>query len=317
MQRFLLKSLFQLVPTLLIASIIIFSIIVLSPGDPVAMLLGPEATPEQVAAERERLGLDKPIIVRYSVWLSDIAQLKLGNSISNGRPVAGLIADAFPKTLQLAILSMLVSVILGFILGVLSALNLNSKLDVIITSLSSVALALPNFWLGMMMILIFSVRLHWLPPSGTGEIEGSYILNFKYLLMPVISIAIPQIAVFARYMRSAMVDVLSADYIRAARAKGLFETRVISHHALRNAMIPVITIIGIQFGRLLAGAVITEAVFAYSGIGRLILVSIMNRDYPVVQSSLMLVVVIFIFTNLLVDLSYGILDPRVRVARGY
>jgi len=317
MQRFLLKSFLQLIPTLFIASIIIFAIIVLSPGDPVAMLLGPEATEEQIQVEQERLGLHKPIVVRYAVWLSDISQLKLGYSIINGRPVAELISKAFPKTLQLAVLSLLVSVFFGFIFGVVSALKPNSKLDTFITSLSSVALAIPNFWLGLMMILIFSVRLRWLPPSGTGEIEGSYILNMKYLLMPVISIAIPQIAVFARYMRSAMVDVLSTDYIRAARAKGLFETRVISHHALRNAMIPVITIIGIQFGRLLAGAVITEAVFAYSGIGRLILVSIMNRDYPVVQSSLMLVVVIFIITNLLVDLSYGILDPRVRVARGY
>ncbi len=317
MQRFLLKSFLQLIPTLFIASIIIFAIIVLSPGDPVAMLLGPEATAEQIQVEQERLGLHKPIVVRYAVWLSDISQLKLGYSIINGRPVAELISKAFPKTLQLAVLSLLVSVFFGFIFGVVSALKPNSKLDTFITSLSSVALAIPNFWLGLMMILIFSVRLRWLPPSGTGEIEGSYILNMKYLLMPVISIAIPQIAVFARYMRSAMVDVLSTDYIRAARAKGLFETRVISHHALRNAMIPVITIIGIQFGRLLAGAVITEAVFAYSGIGRLILVSIMNRDYPVVQSSLMLVVVIFIITNLLVDLSYGILDPRVRVARGY
>jgi peptide/nickel transport system permease protein len=212
---------------------------------------------------------------------------------------------------------MIISLVFGAFLGILSALRPNSWLDMVITSLSSLALAVPNFWLGLMMILVFSVHLKWLPPSGTGEIEGSYILNVKYLLMPVISIAVPQIAVFARYMRSAMLDVLSTDYIRTARAKGLFEPRVISHHALRNAMIPVVTIAGIQFGRLLAGAVITEAVFAYSGIGRLILVSIMNRDYPVVQSSLMLVVVIFIVTNLLVDLSYGFLDPRVREARGF
>lgn len=317
MQRFLVKSFLQLIPTLFIASIIIFAIIVLSPGDPVAMVLGPEASPEQILAERSRLGLDKPIFIRYIVWLGDTLQFKLGYSIVNGQPVGRMIADAFPKTFQLAVLSMIVSVFFGFIFGVLSALQQNSKLDTIITSLSSIALAIPNFWLGLMMILVFSVRLHWLPPSGSGDLDGSYILNFKYLIMPVTSIAVANIAVFSRYVRSSMIDVLSTDYIRAARAKGLFETRVISHHALRNAMIPVITIIGIQFGRLMAGAVITEAVFAYSGIGRLILVSIMNRDYPVVQSSLMLVVVIFIITNLLVDLSYGVLDPRVRVARGY
>lgn len=317
MQRFLVKSVIQLIPTLLIASIIIFAIIVLSPGDPVAMRLGTEATQEQIQAERARLGLDKPIIVRYLVWLSDIAHLDFGVSLSNGRSVTSLIADAFPKTLQLAIISMLVSILFGFVLGVISALTPNSKMDILITSISSFALAIPGFWLGLMMILVFSVRLQWLPPSGTGELEGGYFLNFRYLLMPVISIAVPQMAVFARYMRSAMIDVLSTDYIRTARAKGLFEPSVIKNHALRNAMIPVITIVGIQFGRLLAGAVITEAVFAYSGIGRLILVAIMNRDYPVVQASLMLVVLIFIITNLLVDLSYGFLDPRVRVARGY
>jgi len=317
MQRFLIKSVFQLVPTLLIASAIIFAIIVLSPGDPAAMLLGPEATAEQIQVERVRLGIDKPIFIRYGIWLSDIVQLKFGFSFSNGRPVAELIGNAFPKTLQLAVISLVVSVIGGFILGVISALKPNTVLDSIITSFCSLFLALPGFWLGLMMILVFSVRLHWLPPSGTGELDGGYFLNWKYLIMPVVSIAIPQIAVFARYMRSAMVDVLSTDYIRTARAKGLSELRVVSNHAIRNAMIPVVTIIGIQFGRLLAGAVIVEAVFAYSGIGRLILVSILNRDYPVVQASLMLVVMIFIITNLLVDLSYGFLDPRVRVARGY
>jgi peptide/nickel transport system permease protein len=317
MQRFLLKSILQLIPTLFIASIMIFAIIAFSPGDPVTMLLGTEATPEQIAAERARLGIDKPIIVRYLVWIGDIAQLKFGYSFMNGRPVTSLIADAMPKTLQLTILSMLVAVSCGFLLGIVSALRPNSILDAIITSISSLALSIPNFWLGLMMILLFAVYLKWLPPSGTGALDGGYFLNFRYLFMPVMCIAIPNVAVFTRYMRSAMVDVMNTDYIRAARAKGLFEFRVINRHAIRNAMIPVVTIIGIQFGRLLAGAVITEAVFAYSGIGRLIIVAIMSRDYPVVQASLMLVVFLFIIINLLVDISYGFLDPRVRVARGY
>lgn len=317
MRRFLLKSILQLIPTLFIASILIFAIIALSPGDPAEMLLGREATPQQLAAERARLGLDKPIVVRYVVWLSDVARLNFGYSLTNGQPVISLIANAFPKTLQLAILAIMISVFWGFVLGVISALKPNSKPDTIITMFISLALAIPAFWLGLVLILIFSVSLKLLPPSGTGELGGSYFLNVKYLIMPVVSISIPQIAVFARYMRSSMIDVLTKDYIRTARAKGLFETRVINYHALRNAMVPVITIIGIQFGRLLAGVVIIEAVFSYSGIGHLILVSIMNRDYPVVQASLMLVVLMFIVVNLLVDLSYGILDPRVRVARGY
>lgn len=315
MQRFLLRSILQLVPTLFIASLIIFAIIALSPGDPVTMLLGSEATEQQIAAERARLGLDKPIMVRYAIWLTDIAQFKFGYSYQNGQPVIRLIADAFPKTLQLASLAMLVAVTTGFILGVISALRRNSRIDTLITSFSSVALAVPGFWLALMLILIFAVRLRWLPASGTGELDGTYVLNFRYLVLPVASVALAQIAVFARYMRSAMLDVLSADYIRTARAKGLIERIVINKHALRNAMIPVVTIIGIQFARLLAGEVIIESMFAYSGIGRLVIVAILNRDYPVVQATLMLVVVIFIVANLMVDLSYGILDPRVRLAK--
>lgn len=317
MQRFLLKSILQLIPTLFIASILIFAIITLSPGDPAQEMLGFEATPAQLAAENKALGLDKPVVVRYFIWLSNVAHLNFGYSVINGQPVITLIAEAFPKTVQLAVISLFVSVVGGFILGVLSALKPNSKLDSIITFFISLGLAIPGFWLGILLILLFSVSLHVLPPSGTGQLEGSYILNIKYLIMPVVCISVPQIAVFARYVRSTMIDVLSTDYIRTARAKGLFEWQVIDRHALRNAMIPVITIIGIQFGRLLAGVVVIEAVFAYSGIGQLILVAILDKDYPVVQASLMLVVTIFIIVNLLVDLSYGFLDPRIRVARGY
>jgi peptide/nickel transport system permease protein len=315
MHKFLAISLLQVIPTLFIASLIIFGIIALSPGDPTAMMLGPEATAEQKQLERARLGLDKPIFVRYIIWLGNAAQLKFGYSMATGHPVIQLISDAFPNTLKLAVSAMVLSVSLGMLLGMASALKRNKPIDLLITSLSSLALSVPSFWLGILMILLFSVALHWLPSSGTNDLDGNFATSLRYLVMPVVSIAFGQIAVFSRYTRAAMLDVLSADYIRTARAKGLIERLVIGRHALRNALIPIVTIIGIQFARLLGGAVITEAVFAFSGIGRLVIVSILNRDYPVVQATLMIIVLIFVFTNLLVDLSYGFLDPRVRTAR--
>jgi peptide/nickel transport system permease protein len=312
MQRYIARRLLQLIPTLFLASILIFAIIHLAPGDPAVIMAGFDATPEQIQAERVRLGLDKPIPVQYAVWLSDVVRLNLGHSMISGRPVATLVADAFPNTLRLAVTALVVSVVIGITLGAVAALKQNSWLDSLITSISSIALAVPGFWLGILMILLFSVRLRWLPPSGTGEAGASVISNFRYLIMPVAAIAFAQMAVFSRYCRSALIDVMTTDYIRTARAKGLREGAVVRVHALKNALIPIVTIIGIQAGRLLGGVVIIEAVFAYSGMGRLVVLSIMNRDAPVVQAALMLVVVVFLLVNLLVDLLYGYIDPRVR-----
>lgn len=312
MQRYLARRLLQMIPTLFLASVLIFVIIQLAPGDPAYMMLGPEATPEQLALERIRLGLDKPIPVRYLIWLSDVMRLNLGRSMVNSQPVAVMVLEALPNTLRLAVAAMAVSVICGLALGIFSALKQNSLPDIAITAASSVALAVPSFWLGILMILLFSVKLRWLPPSGSGDPRKDFIYNLRYLVMPVISIAASNAAVFARYTRSTLIDVMSADYIRTARAKGLTERLVVSRHALKNAMIPIVTIIGIQFGRLLGGAVITEAVFVYSGMGRLVVNAILNRDAPVVQAALMIVVFIFLLVNLLVDLTYGYLDPRVK-----
>ncbi|MSP14914.1 MAG: ABC transporter permease [Chloroflexi bacterium] len=287
-------------------------IISLAPGDPAFMMLGPEATPEQLKLERARLGLDKPIPVRYLIWLSDVAKLKLGTSQATRRPVTTMVAQAFPYTLRLSLSALLISLLLGFPSGILSAVRQDSRTDAVITGFNSLALAVPPFWLGILMIILFAVQLRWLPPSGAGGPGESPLASLRYLIMPVISIAISNVAVFSRFLRSAMIDVLSADYVRTARAKGLKESVVINQHALKNAMIPVITIIGIQFGRLLGGAVITESVFAYPGIGRLVVNSILNRDYPVVQATMMLVVIIFLVTNIIIDLTYGYLDPRVK-----
>ncbi|MFB0546336.1 MAG: ABC transporter permease [Anaerolineae bacterium] len=315
MQRYLARRLLQLIPTLFVASVMIFCILQLAPGDPAVIMLGFEATPEQLEAERARLGLDKPIPVRYLIWLSDVVKLNLGRSLINGRPVVTLLANAFPNTLRLALTALVVSVVAGLAMGILSALKQNSWIDSLITAFSSLALAVPGFWLGILMILLFSVRLRWLPPSGVGDLDKGFIYDLRYLIMPVLSLAFAQAAVFSRYTRSALIDVMSADYIRTARAKGLAERAVVQRHALKNAMIPVVTIIGIQAGRLLGGAVIVEAVFAYSGMGRMVVLAIMNRDTPVVQAALMLVVCIFLLTNLVVDLLYAYLDPRVKFER--
>ena len=315
MQRYLARRLLLLIPTLLLASVLIFAIIALAPGDPARMMLGSQATPEEVAVERERLGLDKPIPVRYAIWLTDVARLNLGVSQSNRRPVSALIADALPYTLRLAFISLAVAMLIGFPLGILAALNANRRLDAIVTTINSLGLAMPAFWFGLLLILLFSVELKWLPASGIGEPNRPLYERLHYLIMPVATIAVSNLSVFSRYVRSAMIDVLSADYVRTARAKGLAEKVVVMRHALRNAMIPVVTIVGIQFGRLLGGAVVTESVFAYPGIGRLVINSIQNRDYPVVQATLMLVVLIFLLTNIIVDASYAYLDPRVKLER--
>lgn len=315
MSRYLVRRLLQLIPTLILASILIFLIIQLAPGDPAAMMLGTEATQEEIEMERARLGLDKPLPIRYAIWVSDVLKLNLGRSQVNGLPVTELIVRSLGNTIRLALTALMVSLLAGLSMGILAGMKRDRALDTIITGFNALGLAVPSFWLGILLILLFSVRLHVLPPSGTGDLEANWFSNLRYLIMPVIAIAVSNTAVFSRYMRTALIDVLGEDYVRTAYAKGLRGRAVMRGHALRNAWIPVVTIIGIQFGRLLSGAVITESVFAYSGIGRLIVFSIQNRDYPVVQGTLMLVVLIFLLTNVAVDFLYGVIDPRVRFER--
>jgi ABC-type dipeptide/oligopeptide/nickel transport system permease component len=271
------------------------------------------ATPELVADVRERLGLDKPVPYRYAVWIGDVSHLNLGRSLVNRRPAADLVAEAFPNTLKLTLTALTLAVVFGLVAGIFAALNANRPVDFVITSGASLALSLPSFFFGIMLIYFFAVALRWLPPSGIGNEQDSWISNLRYLILPVCTILLGNQAVISRFVRSAMLDVLSADYVRTARAKGLHERVVVTRHALRTALIPVVTVLGVQFGRLLGGAVITESVFSYPGMGRLVIMSIQNRDYPVVQATLMLVVFIFLLTNIIVDVSYAFLDPRIRM----
>lgn len=311
MQRYIAYRLLMTIPTLFLASVLIFAIITLSPGDPARMMLGPEATEADVQNERARLGLDRPIPVRYAIWVSDVAQLNLGISQVNSRPVTSRIANAFPNTLRLTLIVLVISIGIGFPMGIYAALRQNRTGDFLVTGMNSIGLAVPSFWVGIMLILLFGVTLRWLPPSGVGE-DGGLIGDPRFLVMPVITLAASNIAVFSRFLRSSMIDVLGRDYIRTARAKGLLERFVVLRHGLRNALLPVVTALGIQFGRLMGGAVVTETVFSYPGIGRLVVSSILNRDYPVVQATLILIVLLFLIVNIIVDLSYAYLDPTIK-----
>jgi peptide/nickel transport system permease protein len=301
----------QLVPTLALASILIFGIISLAPGDPVRMKIGLEATPEQVAAERERLGLDKPLPVRYVVWLSDIAHLDLGVSLVNSRPVTGLIAEAFPNTLRLALTAFVISLLIGLPLGCLAALHHNGRADALITALNSLGLAIPSFWLGLMLILLFAVSLQWLPPSGVGNPGQPWYLSLQFLILPTVTIALGNLSVFSRFVRSAMLEVLNADYVRTARAKGLREPTVLGRHALRNALIPVVTVLALSFGNLFSGALITETMFAYPGMGKLIYDSILGNDFNLALAGLLLATVMVLLGNLAADIAYAAIDPRI------
>lgn len=313
MPRYLFRRLLLLAPTLFLASVLIFAIISLAPGDPARMKLGTEATETQLAAERTRLGLDEPIPVRYGIWLTDVARLNFGTSLVSNRPTADLVANAFPNTLRLALIALALSVLVGFPAGIAAAVRQNRGVDLAVTGVTAMGLSIPSFWLGILLILLFSVRLRWLPPSGLGEPGTPWYTNLEYLILPVLTIAVSNLSVFSRFVRSAMIDVLATDYVRTARAKGLAERTVVVQHGLRTALLPVVTALGIQFGTLLGGAVVTEAVFAYPGIGSLVVGSILNRDYPVVQATLMFVVAVFLITNIVVDLSYAYLDPAVKL----
>jgi peptide/nickel transport system permease protein len=316
MLSYLVRRWLLLVPTLFLASLLVFTIISLAPGDPVRMKLGTEATPEQIAGERERLGLDQPLPVRYGLWVADVTRLNLGRSLVNNRPVTTLVAEAFPNTLRLALAAFAIALAVGLPLGCFAAVRANTRVDALITGFNSLGLAIPAFWLGMVLILVFSVALQWLPPSGVGNPGRAWWESLQFLILPTVTIALSNLSVFSRFVRTSMLDVLGADFVRTARAKGLRERVVVGRHALRNAMIPIVTVLGIQFGRLLGGAVVTEAVFAYPGLGRLVVTSIQNRDYPVVQGALMVVVAIFLVTSVVVDLSYAWVDPRVSLRRG-
>lgn len=310
MAAFIFRRIVQLFFLLIGISFIVFMSMHLAPGDPAMIIGGPTATASDIAAIRQNLGLDNPVLIQYWDYLKGILQGDFGYSFQTDRAVGEALMIRFPNTLNLAIASMVVAIVLGIPAGILSALKQNSWVDMSSTSIILVAMSLPNFWFGAMLILLFAVELQWLPVGGVSApfwtIEG-----MKQLILPAITLGTGSAAMIARMGRSTMLEVIRADYVRTARAKGVKEKSVVWLHCLRNAMIPVITLIGLNFGFLLGGTIIVEQVFAINGIGRLMIESISARDFPMVQGSVLLVATIFVVVNLVVDILYAFIDPRI------
>ena len=304
--------LFQAVPVLILASLVIFGFIRLIPGDPALALAGQNATTEQIEVLRHRFGLDRPLVAQYLTWISHAARGDLGVSYISDRPVADLIRQRIPATIQLALGSMLVMLLIGGPIGVLAAIRPRNPLMRLVGIIIAIALATPTFWLGLLFILYFSVSRHWLPASGYVSFVESPVDAATHLLLPALTLGTYGTAVLIRFLSTSITDALQADYVRVAYAKGLRERSVVIRHALKIALPPVVTIMAIQFGQLLGGAVVTESVFGWPGLGRLILDAIGNRDYLVVQSTMLLFVTIFIALNVVADVVYALLDPRIR-----
>lgn len=313
MGAYLARRIIQLVPILILASIIIFTIMHMIPGDPALVYAGPDATPDALAAIRQQMGLDQPLPIQYLRWLQHVVRLDFGVSYTSKYPVIDLIQQKAGATLELALAAAFLQVAIGVPLGILAALHQRRWIDYVISGYNSVVMAIPNFWLGILLILLFSLQFRVLPPAGRIEFLAHPAVAWKSLLMPAFSLALFAGASVTRFTRAAMLEVLGEQYVRTARAKGLTERVVIVRHALRNALIPVVTVVGIHFGYLLGGAVIIESVFAWPGMGRLIMQGIGNRDYTVVQGALILFVAAFVVLNLLIDVCYVFLDPRIRL----
>lgn len=324
MTRYLVRRLLAMIPTLVGISVLVFFLVHLIPGDPALVLLGQDASPEELARLRRVMGLDRPLPVQLARYLGRVAMGDLGQSLTSSVPVLQLVLAHAPATVELAVGALVVTVVLSLPLGIVAAVRQNSVLDLAAGTFAQLGVSIPVFWSGIMLMMLFSLELRWLPSvgEGTGVDEavagllrgdtGGLADNLRHLALPALSLGLYGAALTTRMVRSAMLEVLSREYLRTARAKGLAERVVIYKHALRNALLPVITIVGLQFGNLLGGAVITETIFAWPGVGRLSVEAIGQRDFPVVQGTVLLVAAGISLVNVVVDLSYAWIDPRIR-----
>jgi len=315
MTAYLLQRLFVGIVTLIAASVVVFAVLEIVPGDPAQLMLGMNATPDAVAALREQMGLDQPIIWRYLSWFGGLLTLDFGRSYTYSSPVIDLIAERAVVSLPLAVISLLLSVVIAIPVGIFAAARRGKAADTIAMGVTQFGVAVPNFWFALILVYIFAVWLRLVPAGGFPGWSGGVWPALKALILPAIALALQQAAILARVTRSALLEVLGEDYIRTARAKGMPRRYVLWRHALRNAMIPVLTILGLQFAFLLAGTIIIENVFYLPGLGRLILQAITQRDLIVVEGVVMLLVAAVILVNFLVDLSYAVVDPRLRARR--
>jgi len=306
MLTYLARRLAGTVPVLLAVSLFVFGFVHALPGDPARLVAGPDAAEQDVAAVRAEMGLDRPLLAQYGLWLGNVARFQLGRSIKSRQPVAELIGERFMPTLWLTLVAMGWSMVVGIALGVIAGVRRGRWVDQASMVLAISGVSFPGFWLGLLLISLFSVRLGWLPTGGYG--------TWQHFVMPAFALGLGVAAVMARFTRSAFIEVSAEDYVRTARMKGAPERRVVWHHTLRNALIPVITLTGLQFGFLLGGSIVIETVFSWPGLGRLLVDSVSFRDYPVVQAEIMLFAIEFVLINLIVDLLYAAANPEIRLA---
>ena len=313
MTTYILRRLLLMIPVALLVTIGIFVIIRIAPGDPVLTYAGEDKDPATIAAVRAELGLDQPLPIQYAAWLSRAVQGDLGRSFQTKQRVLEAIGERIPVTLELGLAAILISVSLALIIGILSAVKRNSALDLLTTSVTLAGVSFPNFYLGLLLILLFAYVIpgHIFPPGGFVPLSKDIGENLRYLVLPAVTVATASLAVNLRQVRSSLIDVFGQDYVRTARAKGLHERAVITRHALKNALIPVVTIIGIQIGAIIEGAIITETIFFIPGIGRLAVQAIPSQDYPIVQGVVLISALSFMLSTLAVDILYGFLDPRI------
>ena len=306
MTGFIVRRLLLAIPTLFGVLIVAFLLLYVAPGDPVMAMVGERADEQTIARLRAELRLDDPLPVQFAHYVSGIAKGDLGRSYITNRPIRNDILERFPKTLQLAGAAMLLATVCGVTLGIFSARNPGGLIDRIGLGVAYLGISFPVYWVGLLLILLFAVTLHWLPPSGFG--------GLRYLALPALALGMRSIAFLARMTRSSMLDALGADYVRTARAKGLSERLVVGRHALRNALIPIITVLGLDFGAYLTGSILTETVFSWPGLGRYVVNAIARRDLPAIQGSVLFLSVVFVLVNLITDLAYAKADPRVTYA---
>jgi peptide/nickel transport system permease protein len=310
-RAYILRRVMLMAPVALLVTVIVFLLMRLAPGDPVLVYAGEERDPESLAQIRRSLGLDQPLPVQYVAWLGRAVQGDFGRSIRTRQRVGEAILERLPATIQLGLTAVAISVSLALVVGTLSALKRNSALDLLATGFTLAGVSLPNFFVGLVLILVVGVGLRWFPPGGYVPFVEDPAANLRRLILPAITLATASLAVNLRQVRSSLIDVFGHDYIRTARAKGLAEGAVVSRHALKNALIPVVTLVGVQVGMVIEGAIITEPIFSWPGIGRLAVESIAGRDYPVVQAIVLLAALSFMVSTLLVDILYAWLDPRI------
>jgi ABC-type dipeptide/oligopeptide/nickel transport system permease component len=303
---FIIRRLLLAIPTLFGVLIVAFLLLYVAPGDPVMAMVGERADEQTIARLRQELRLDDPLPVQFGHYVAGIARGDLGRSYITNRPIRNDIIERFPKTLQLAGSAMLLATICGVTLGIFSARNPGGLIDRVGLGIAYLGISFPVYWVGLLLILLFAVTLHWLPPSGFG--------GLRYLALPALALGMRSIAFLARMTRSSMLDALGADYVRTARAKGLSERLVVGRHALRNALIPIITVLGLDFGAYLTGSILTETVFSWPGLGRYVVNAIARRDLPAIQGSVLFLSVVFVLVNLITDLAYAKADPRVTYA---